>query len=242
MYHHLGQIGFGILLCICCILLIFISSLRVSLERTRSDLRHKRMTCDYLQDQVHALQRDGSAMSVSEVSELQKKLKRSEAGRKEMDGRVRSLSAELGEVCDKRDELSFLLAKSRQKLASCEELIRLKPEHPEACWYGSRIFSHDTFCSVADRIPDFPGVYVIRNETSDRVFVQCSERTAKACVSHFRKQGSIDIWADMAKGHLFTVRMVPFSGSGYDSLSALCSEVSIHHNVYFKGYRGSYGK
>lgn len=242
MYDMIGRIGFMGLLFLCVLLLLVLSDLRLRLGRTKQDLNHRKMVCDYLQKQVQDLQREGSALTRQEVDGLQREVRtlRGEADVARV--KIEKLSIANKKLTRERDDLSTSLSNANRKLDGYRDLCDLKPDRPDACWYGSRIFSMREFLSIGDQIPVFSGVYVIQNVVTGSVYVQCSESVAEQCLSHFRKQGSIDIRSDLSKGHDFRIQLIPFEGSGYHSVNDLCSEMAIHYNVYFKGYRGSYGK
>ena len=57
----------------------------------------------------------------------------------------------------------------------------------------------------------------------------------------FNREGNGDVYADYKYGDEFSIRIIPFQGSGYDSINALEKDTISTYNAFAKGYNKTRG-
>ena len=87
----------------------------------------------------------------------------------------------------------------------------------------------------------FPGVYVIYNETRNMHYIGQAARVGDRVYSHFTGKGNGDVYADYKYGSVFTLKLIEFSGSGYNTLNQLEKDTIMVYNSYAKGYNKTRG-
>ena len=68
---------------------------------------------------------------------------------------------------------------------------------------------------------NFPGVYLLHNETKDIYYVGQGERVLDRVNMHFTGKGNGDVYADYKFGDRFSIRIIGLKGSGFDTLNEL---------------------
>lgn len=87
----------------------------------------------------------------------------------------------------------------------------------------------------------FPGVYIINNVTKNKPYVGQSKNVLQRVQSHFTGHGNGDVYADYKYGDQFTIKMLDFTKTDFQSLNELeryCIKVC---KAYEKGYNKTQG-
>lgn len=84
------------------------------------------------------------------------------------------------------------------------------------------------FFSLRKEGKNFPGVYVLHNKTKNLCYVGQGTQVFNRVNSHLTGKGNGDVYADYKYGDEFSIRIIPFQGSGYDSINALERIRSLH--------------
>ena len=68
---------------------------------------------------------------------------------------------------------------------------------------------------------EITGIFIVHNATKDLYYVGQSAKAIDRAAIQFLGRGNCDVFADYKYGDSFNVRIVPLSGSGYESLNEL---------------------
>lgn len=68
---------------------------------------------------------------------------------------------------------------------------------------------------------EITGIFIVHNATKDLYYVGQSEKAIDRAAIQFLGRGNCDVNADYKYGDSFKVRIIPLSGSGYESLNEL---------------------
>ena len=68
---------------------------------------------------------------------------------------------------------------------------------------------------------NFPGVYLLYNETKSIYYVGQGERVLDRVNMHFTGKGNGDVYADYKFGDRFSIRIIGLKSSGFDTLNEL---------------------
>ena len=97
------------------------------------------------------------------------------------------------------------------------------------------------FFSLRKEGKNFPGVYVLHNKTKNLCYVGQGTQVFNRVNSHLTGKGNGDVYADYKYGDEFSIRIIPFQGSGYDSINALEKDTISTYNAFAKGYNKTRG-
>lgn len=240
LVDHIGEIGFMVLLCICCFLLLAYEFSRMRCARMREALQNCERTRNYLEDQAQQLRRDQSEVSSVKYQALAESAKQASVDLEKMQQTCAASSVELAEMKFRCETLETKLSSALSDLSEYRILVTQKGD--DLGWYAYPKWKASDFLSVYQKMPVFEGVYAILNETADAVYVQVSDDTVRGAAQHLLGGGSFDVRRDLSAGHRMFIRLYPYVGCGYASAQDLCSALAVYFQVYVKGYRGSYGK
>lgn len=68
---------------------------------------------------------------------------------------------------------------------------------------------------------EITGIFIVHNATKDLYYVGQSAKAIDRAAIQFLGRGNCDVYADYKYGDSFSVRIVPLSESGYESLNEL---------------------
>lgn len=88
---------------------------------------------------------------------------------------------------------------------------------------------------------DFRGVYVLFNEDKNKYYVGQGLRVLSRVNNHFTGRGNGDVYADYKYGDAFSIRIIPFAGSGADSLNQLERDTIGYYDAFASGYNKTRG-
>ena len=95
--------------------------------------------------------------------------------------------------------------------------------------------------SIAGKVYNFPGVYVIHNQTKDMYYVGQGIKVLDRVNSHFTGRGNGDVYADYKYNDSFKIGIIPFNNSDFSSLNELERLAIKTYNAYTKGYNKTRG-
>ena len=88
---------------------------------------------------------------------------------------------------------------------------------------------------------DFAGVYILNNHTKDMFYVGQAKRVFQRVNNHFTGHGNGDVYADYKYGDYFTIKMINFENSGFESLNELERDAIMTYDAYSNGYNKTSG-
>lgn len=88
---------------------------------------------------------------------------------------------------------------------------------------------------------NFPGVYVIYNQTKDMYYVGQGVRVFDRVNNHFTGKGNGDVYADYKYNNYFQIGIIPFENCGFSTLNELERVTIKTYNAYIKGYNKTRG-
>ena len=88
---------------------------------------------------------------------------------------------------------------------------------------------------------DFPGVYILYNNTRNMYYVGQGKQVLRRVNSHFTGHGNGDVYADYKYGNQFTISMIALEGSGFQTLNELERNTIKQYSAYSKGYNKTRG-
>ena len=88
---------------------------------------------------------------------------------------------------------------------------------------------------------DFEGIYILYNRTKNMYYVGQAKKIFERVNSHFSGRGNGDVYADYKYGDEFTIKMISFKDSGFDSLNALERAAISKYNAFARGYNKTRG-
>lgn len=94
---------------------------------------------------------------------------------------------------------------------------------------------------TVDQDLNFPGVYVLLNETKKMHYVGQSATVADRVNLHFTGKGKGDVYADYKYGDRFVIRLIRLKKSGYGTLNDLESEMIRRYDAFGTGYNKTRG-
>ena len=68
---------------------------------------------------------------------------------------------------------------------------------------------------------EITGIFIVHNATKDLYYVGQSTKAIDRAAIQFLGRGNCDVYADYKYGDSFNIRIIPLSGSGYESLNEL---------------------
>lgn len=68
---------------------------------------------------------------------------------------------------------------------------------------------------------EITGIFIVHNATKDLYYVSQSAKAIDRAAIQFLGRGNCDVYADYKYGDSFSVRIIPLSESGYESLNEL---------------------
>lgn len=95
--------------------------------------------------------------------------------------------------------------------------------------------------SIAGKVYNLPGVYVIHNQTKDMYYVGQGKKVLDRVNSHFTGRGNGDVYADYKYNDSFKIGIIPFNNSDFSSLNELERIAIKTYNAYTKGYNKTRG-
>lgn len=100
---------------------------------------------------------------------------------------------------------------------------------------------HGKGAPMAGKAYDFPGVYILYNQSKKMHYVGQSLRVFDRVNNHFTGKGNGDVYADYKYGDLFDIRMIAIDGSGYTYLNDLERDTIMTYKAFSKGYNKTRG-
>ena len=88
---------------------------------------------------------------------------------------------------------------------------------------------------------NFPGVYILYNDTKDMYYVGQGQKVLNRVNSHFTGKGNGDVYADYKYGDKFTIKMIALNKSGFTTLNELERHTISTFDAYAKGYNKTCG-
>lgn len=95
--------------------------------------------------------------------------------------------------------------------------------------------------SIEGKRYNFPGVYVIHNQTKNMYYVGQGKKVLDRVNSHFTGKGNGDVYADYKYNDRFEISIIPFNNSGFSSLNELEKLAIKTYNAYTNGYNKTRG-
>ena len=95
--------------------------------------------------------------------------------------------------------------------------------------------------NVKSNIPDFAGVYILRNGINNKYYVGQSVHVLKRIKQHFSGKGCEDVYRDYIIGVPFEVQCISLANSGYNSLNRLERDYIAYYDAYNNGYNRTKG-
>lgn len=88
---------------------------------------------------------------------------------------------------------------------------------------------------------DYPGVYVLYNNTKRMHYVGQGKKVMARIAQHFTGHGNADVYADWKYGDRFTIKIIKLQGSGFRSLNSLERSTIASYKAFSKGYNKTRG-
>ena len=95
--------------------------------------------------------------------------------------------------------------------------------------------------SIEGKLYNFPGVYVIHNQTKNMYYVGQGKTVLDRVNNHFTGKGNGDVYADYKYNDSFEISIIPFENSGFSSLNELEKLAINTYNAYTNGYNKTRG-
>ena len=95
--------------------------------------------------------------------------------------------------------------------------------------------------NIEGKLYNFPGVYVIHNQTKNMYYVGQGKKVLDRVNSHFTGKGNGDVYADYKYHDRFEISIIPFRNSGFSSLNELEKLAIKTYNSYTNGYNKTRG-
>lgn len=95
--------------------------------------------------------------------------------------------------------------------------------------------------SIEGKLYNFPGVYVIHNQTKNMYYVGQGKKVLDRVNNHFTGKGNGDVYADYKYNDRFEISIIPFINSGFSSLNELEKLAIKTYNSYTNGYNKTRG-
>jgi hypothetical protein len=88
---------------------------------------------------------------------------------------------------------------------------------------------------------DFPGVYILYNNTKKMYYVGQGQNVFNRVNNHFRGHGNGDVYADYKNGDKFSIKMISLENSGCETLNELERKIIRTYGAYTRGYNRTRG-
>ncbi|RGT45265.1 MULTISPECIES: hypothetical protein [unclassified Collinsella] len=116
------------------------------------------------------------------------------------------------------DGLLIILIASKQQEALLKLRQSLLEDDPQIAASAEEFMAQRKALTQQGEIT---GIFIVHNATKDLYYVGQSEKAIDRAAIQFLGRGNCDMNADYKYGDSFNVRIIPLSGSGYDSLNEL---------------------
>jgi hypothetical protein len=116
------------------------------------------------------------------------------------------------------DGLLIILIASKQQEALLKLRQSLLEDDPQIAASAEEFMAQRKALTQQGEIT---GIFIVHNATKDLYYVGQSEKAIDRAAIQFLGRGNCDVNADYKYGDSFNVRIIPLSGSGYDSLNEL---------------------
>ena len=151
--------------------------------------------------------------------------------------------------CKKYLDSEYLQKNCKDIIYAIEQEIKEKEEYENLLKQCKELLDNKKAISPEDFfeirknkiIDEFTGVYVIYNIDKDMYYVGQATRIIFRVNQHFTGRGNGDVYADYKYGDSFTIRLLPLSTSGYDSLDRFEKEMIDATGAYINGYNKTQG-
>lgn len=116
------------------------------------------------------------------------------------------------------DGLLIILIASKQQEALLKLRQSLLEDDPQIAASAEEFMAQRKALTQQGEIT---GIFIVHNATKDLYYVGQSEKAIDRAAIQFLGRGNCDVNADYKYGDSFNVRIIPLSGSGYESLNEL---------------------
>lgn len=116
------------------------------------------------------------------------------------------------------DGLLIILIASKQQEALLKLRQSLLEDDPQIAASADEFMSQRKALTQQGEIT---GIFIVHNATKDLYYVGQSAKAIDRAAIQFLGRGNSDVYADYKYGDSFSVRIVPLSESGYESLNEL---------------------
>ena len=116
------------------------------------------------------------------------------------------------------DGLLIILIASKQQEALLKLRQSLLEDDPQIAASAEEFMSQRKALTQQGEIT---GIFIVHNATKDLYYVGQSAKAIDRAAIQFLGRGNCDVYADYKYGDSFNVRIIPLSGSGYESLNEL---------------------
>lgn len=116
------------------------------------------------------------------------------------------------------DGLLIILIASKQQEALLKLRQSLLEDDPQIAASADEFMSQRKALTQQGEIT---GIFIVHNATKDLYYVGQSAKAIDRAAIQFLGRGNCDVYADYKYGDSFSVRIVPLSESGYESLNEL---------------------
>ena len=134
--------------------------------------------------------------------------------------------------------ISYLLHLFLRPLRARKKILRLSRKTAEMT---PQEFSQLRISQRYQHQPDFPGIYILYNESRHMYYVGQGKRVFQRVNSHFTGHGNGDVYADYKYGDLFTIQIIPLKNSGFRSLNSFERYAIRTFKAYKRGYNKTRG-
>lgn len=124
-----------------------------------------------------------------------------------------------------------------------EKHIKEEQEFCQRLTSGDETITPEKFFDIKkfNKMNDFTGVYIIYNHDKKMFYVGQAVRILFRVNQHFTGHGNGDVYADYKYGDTFTIRLLPLSESGFNSLDEFEKDMIQKTNAYENGYNKTHG-
>lgn len=123
-----------------------------------------------------------------------------------------------------------------------EQALHNQKELTPAMFFQVRKRSMKSFKQASTRQSfAFTGVYILRNKTQDRYYVGQGKNVLDRVNQHLTGRGNGEVYADYRNGDEWTIQLINFDDTHFNTLNELERHMIRAHDAYFNGYNKTRG-
>ena len=164
-------------------------------------------------------------------------------GRKAQKRQIQVKQLEIQKQIKVDKELEARQKEYNKRIIAKAQATRAENKRKQTEWLaGFTEMSVKEFFELRKKNPEnFTGVYILNNTTKHKYYVGQAIRIFSRVNNHFTGKGNGDVYADYKYKDNFTVRLMPLSKSGYNSLDKLEKDMIAKFRANTTGYNKTAG-